>query len=197
MSLYLRRGAWLVLGVLSVLLSACSTPAVDPSRRTGYEKERTRLAQSVRGVRLAVSGSYSGDKYTGNVCEHVVAARKIETEVNAWGVSPVPWAQRRPDDAALTYRWTCEFPYTDKSGASAFGSLLTLGALPVFSTYRLKLEVSIDRNGKTLFKNQYVEQRDVATNLWSPQYVERYLDMADVLIEKFVKELERDGALEP
>ncbi len=195
MSLHLRRGAWLALIVLSVLLSACSTPAVDPSRRTGYEKERTRLAQSVRGVRLAVSGSYIADKY--NICENVVAARKVETEVNAWGVSPVPWAQRRPEDAVLTYRWACESPYTDKSGASAFGSFLTLGALPMLSTFRLKLDVSIDRNGKTLFKNQYVEQRDVATNLWSPQLVERYLDMADVLIEKFVKELERDGALEP
>ncbi|HET7774468.1 MAG TPA: hypothetical protein VFK82_11645 [Burkholderiaceae bacterium] len=68
--------------------------------------------------------------------------------------------------------------------------------MPTLYMQHVKLDVRVDRNGKTIFRSSYADQREVADNVWATNAGQRRLDMAGVLIEKFVKDVERDGALE-
>ncbi len=185
---------WCVIASTALLVSACSTPAVDPSKRSGYEKERARLADLLRGKRIAVTGV---DRSTGRLCEDVFSARKVEKEIASWGARPVEWSQRLPSDVTISYGWKCEGAFSSAGSAMFVGTLLSLGTMPAAHTQHVALDVIVGRNGKTIFQATYADQREAADNVWASNAGLRRLDMADVLIEKFVKELERDGALEP
>ncbi len=179
--------------VLMSLLSACSTPATDPRKRSGYDKERARLAELMRGKRVAVTGV---DRSSNNECQALMSQQTFESEIAAWGVSPVKWNQRLPTDVSISYGWTCDSSLTSAGKATIVGTVLSLGVMPTLYMQHVKLDVRVDRNGKTIFRSSYADQREVADNVWATNAGQRRLDMAGVLIEKFVKDVERDGALE-
>lgn len=205
-----RKFLWL-LGSLA-LFSGCAT--APPPKLQGSAFETKDLASAVAQRRLTLNGryqaSYNGNKpYTAadfkkdartDHCARIRDDQMLERSVRSWAPSQVAWRDRESADLQLIVDWDCENLYTDGGGASAAAAVFTLGILPAKNDIKLSLTVSFIDGGKKIFTGKYQQVSSVMINLWADKNgaltQEHYAKLADVLIERFTKDLSRDGALE-
>jgi hypothetical protein len=185
----------LIFSLAIASFAGCSTPPVNLH---GSATETRRLTSSMKGQRVAISGTYE-DKY--DWCGTVRQNQRFEVGVAAWAPNRVDVAARKAGDVYMQYKWTCvDADSATKTGGTAALALLTLGVAPVVYQPIMRLEVNISRSGKWIFRDKYEFAQDVTKSLWAGNegsFMKKYFDESSTLLmERFTKAIERDGALE-
>ena len=186
------------------IISACTTSA--PIVLKGSDFETKSLADSVGNQRVAISGKYASSYVSGDekepkqYCAGIEQEKSFETKIAPWAPNQTDWSNRKPTDIVISYLWTCDSIYTDSSGFRAVASLFTLGLVPSNSDLRLRLAVRIGKNNKEVFKGNYEKRNVIEPTSTGKTYLEgvkeHFVSLSHLLIENFIKELDRDGALD-
>ena len=196
-------------------LTGCATAPAPQLQGAKFETQDLRDALGDR--RVAITGKYkatwSGSErrtYTEqdyaddgrtDYCKKIRDVKLLETSIGSWAPRQVAWAQRSSEDVQFVYSWNCEHFYTDGGGGSAALALFTLGAAPVKEDARLTLDIDLYTRGKKIFTKKYTLTTSAMVNMWANKNGEvsqqNFATSAGVLIERFSKDLSRDGALEP
>lgn len=188
-----------LLGIL-LLLSGCSTA---PVKLKGHQFESNNLSEVMADRTVAFKSRYvsrfdggNSMEESGDRCAEIRDGNKFEGAVSAWAPKQVDWARRTSKDVSIYYSWTCDSVFTGLDGFTELLSLLSLRILPVYNNLRLRLNVSISQNRKTIFEGDYLSYESVWMNRWFDEEEEYFGRVADALIEKYIIELDRDGGLE-
>ena len=190
-------------GLIS-LTTACTTTAPIVLKGSAFESKS--LAEAVGNQRVAINGQYKSTRYGGRedtaqqYCADIEQKRVFETTLLPWAPNQTNWQAIKPTDIKVSYAWTCDSIYTDSVGASAVMSLLSLGLASAKQDLRLRLSVRIHKSNKEIFKGNYEKRDVIGTGLSDKSFTEgvrgHFFAMSELLMETFVKELDRDGALD-
>jgi hypothetical protein len=191
----MRCAVFLTVTVAAMALSGCSTP---PVVLQGAAAETKGLSDALKTQRVAINGKYV-EEY--GYCATVRDKQKFENAVAAWAPNRVNWTERTSNDVSFFFTWNCGFDANPTTtGLSGTLALLTLGAAPVVHVPIMTLNVNISKKGKTIFQGKYEEKKNVTKSLWGSSeadFMKEYFEKtSDLLIERFTKELDKDGALE-
>lgn len=196
----------LCLTTSALLLSACATDNTPALEGAKYEIDDLRTAVKNKSVSVTTKydqGYFSGprDRYGADYCDSIKDRQLLEKSVAAWAPNLLPPAKSTEARIVVNADWSCYGYYSTASGGAAVAQLLSLGLVKGVQDFKLVLKVNVVQGGRTLFSKSYqqtgsapIQQVQLVSqnNLFNDKLAEH----AGLLIEKFTKDLSREGALE-